>query len=46
MATARAIARETSWVNGHRVSVGRIAGPVEGSRDVTDLIRDALEALA
>jgi hypothetical protein len=45
-ATVRAIARETSWVNGHRVSVGQIAGPIEGSRDVTDLIRDALEALA
>ena len=45
MATVRAIARGTPWVNGHRVSVGQIAGPVEGGRDVTDLIRRALEAL-
>lgn len=46
MTTVKAIARETRWVNGHRVSVGQIAGPIEGARDATGLIRDALEALA
>jgi hypothetical protein len=45
MATVKAIARETAWVKGHRVSVGQIAGQVQGARDVTDLIRSALNDL-
>jgi hypothetical protein len=45
MATVQTLARETSWVKGHRLSVGQIARPVEGSRDVTDLIRQALNDL-
>jgi hypothetical protein len=45
MATVKAIARETAWVKGHRVSVSQIAGQVQGARDVTDLIRRALNDL-
>ena len=45
MAVVKAIAQETPWVNGHRVSVRQIAGPIEGTRDVTDVIRDALDDL-
>jgi hypothetical protein len=44
-AIVKAIAQETRWVNGHRVSVRQIAGPIEGARDVTDLIRDAHDDL-
>jgi hypothetical protein len=32
MATVQTLARETSWVKGHRLSVGQIGRPVEGSR--------------
>jgi len=45
MATVRAIARETAWVKGHRISVGQLAGQVVGARDVTELIRVALDDL-
>jgi hypothetical protein len=45
VATVQALARETSWLKGHRPSVGQIVRPVEGSRDVTDLIRQALDDL-
>jgi hypothetical protein len=45
MATVQTLARETSWVKGHRLSVGQIVRPVKGSRDVTDLIRQALDDL-
>jgi hypothetical protein len=45
VAIVKAIAQETRWVNGHRVSVRQVAGPIEGARDVTDLIRDALDDL-
>jgi hypothetical protein len=45
LATGQTLARETSWVRGHRLSVGQIVRPVEGSRDVTDLIRQALDDL-
>lgn len=45
MATVKALARETSWVKGHRVSVSQVVGPVQGARDVTDLIRCALNDL-
>lgn len=45
MQAVKAIAQEAHWVNGHRVSVRQIAGPIAGARDVTDLIRDALENL-
>ena len=45
MATVQAIARETSWVKAHVISVRQIAGPVPGARDVTDLIRRALDDL-
>ena len=45
MAAVKTIAQETPWVKGHRVSVGQIAGPIEGARDVTDLIRRALDDL-
>ena len=45
MAAVKTIAQETSWVKGHRVSVSQIAGPIEGARDVTDLIRRALDDL-
>jgi hypothetical protein len=41
----KAIARETAWVKGHRVSAGQIAGQVQGTRDVTDFIRRALNDL-
>jgi hypothetical protein len=45
METVKTLARETSWVRGHRVNVSQIAGPVQGARDVTDLIRRALDDL-
>jgi hypothetical protein len=45
METVKTLARESSWVKGHRVSVSQIAGPVEGVRDVTDLISHALDDL-
>ena len=44
-AAVKAVARETPWVKGHRVSVSQIAVPIEGARDVTDLIRRALDDL-
>ncbi len=43
--TVRALARETPWVKGHRVSVGQVCGRVQGARDVTNLIRHALDGL-
>jgi hypothetical protein len=43
--TVKALAREISWVRGHRVDVHQVAGAVQGARDVTDLIRRALENL-
>jgi hypothetical protein len=45
MATVKGIARETAWVKGHRVSVSQLAGQLVGARDVTELIRDALDDL-
>jgi hypothetical protein len=45
MATVKTLARETSWVKGHNISVKRIVGPVPGARDVTDLIRRVLDDL-
>jgi hypothetical protein len=45
MKTVKSIARETAWVRGHRISVRQIASPVEGSRDITELIRIALDEL-
>jgi hypothetical protein len=45
MATVQALARETSWVKAHVISVGQIAGSVQGARDVTDLIRRTLDEL-
>jgi hypothetical protein len=45
MTTVKTIARETPWVKAHRVSVSQIASPVQGARDVTDLIRHALDDL-
>jgi hypothetical protein len=45
METVKTLAREISWVRGHRVNVSQIAGPVQGARDVTDLIRRALDDL-
>lgn len=45
MATVQALARERSWVKAHVISVGQIAGPVQGARDVTDPIRRALDDL-
>jgi hypothetical protein len=41
----RTLAQETAWVKGHRVSVSQVAGPIQGSRDVTDLIRHVLDDL-
>jgi hypothetical protein len=32
-------------VKGHRLGVGQIVRPIEGSRDVIDLIRQALDDL-
>jgi hypothetical protein len=43
--TVKTLAREISWVRGHRVNVSQIAGPVQGARDVTDLMRCALDDL-
>ena len=45
MASVQALAREASWVKAHVISVGQIAGPVPGARDITDLIRCALDDL-
>jgi len=45
MKTVKSIAWETAWVRGHRISVREIASPVEGSRDITELIRIALDEL-
>ena len=43
MATVKTLARKAPWMKGHRVSVSQIAGPVLGARDITDLIRHALD---
>ena len=45
MAAVKAVAQESAWVKGHRVSVRQIAGRIEGARDITDLIRRALDDL-
>ncbi len=45
MPAVKTIAREAHWVNGHRVSVRQIAGPIAGAQDVTDMIRHALDDL-
>jgi hypothetical protein len=45
MAAVKTLARETSWVKGHRVNVSQISGPVHGAHEVTDLIRHALDDL-
>ena len=45
METVKTLARETSWVKGHCVTVSQIAGPVHGARDVTDLMRRVLDDL-
>jgi hypothetical protein len=34
---------EDALSDGHRVSARQIAGPIEGTCDVTDQIRDALD---
>jgi hypothetical protein len=44
-AAVKAIARETAWVKGYRVSVRQLAGSIAGARDVTYLIRQALGGL-
>lgn len=41
----KAIARENSWVAGHRVTVSQIRGGVDGAVEVTDRLREAYEAL-
>jgi hypothetical protein len=43
--TVKTLARETSWVRGHCVSVSQISGLVRGAHDVTDLVRRALDDL-
>ena len=43
--TVKTLAREISWVRGYRVNVSQIEGPVQGARDVTDLMRHALDDL-
>lgn len=45
METVKTLARESSWVKAHRVSVSQITGPVKGASDVTDLIRRTLDGL-
>jgi hypothetical protein len=45
METVKTLAREISWVRGHRVNLNQIAGPAQGARDVTDLMRRALDDL-
>jgi hypothetical protein len=45
MPAVKTIARKAHWVNGHQVSVRQIAGPIAGARDVTDMIRYALDDL-
>ena len=45
VAAVRAIAQESAWVKGHRVSVRQISVQIEGARDITDLIRHALDDL-
>jgi hypothetical protein len=39
--TVKTLARETSWVRGYRFNISQVAGPVQGARDVTDLMRRA-----
>ena len=41
----KAIARESSWVAGHRITVNQIRGDVGGAVDVTERLREAYEAL-
>jgi hypothetical protein len=45
METVRTLARESSWVKAHRISVSQIVGSITGARDVTDLMRRALDDL-
>jgi hypothetical protein len=45
METVKNLARESSWVKAHRISVSQIIGSVKGARDVTDLISSALDDL-
>lgn len=41
----KAIARKSSWVAGHRITVSQIRGDVGGAVDVTERLREAYEAL-
>ncbi|MEU8336899.1 DUF6998 domain-containing protein [Micromonospora tulbaghiae] len=41
----RRAARPSSWVAGHRVTVGQIRSGLDGAADVTDRLREAYEAL-
>jgi hypothetical protein len=41
----KAIARESSWVAGHRVTVSQIHGGVGGAVNVTERLREAYAAL-
>lgn len=45
METVRALAKEIPWVSGHRINISQIAVPVQGARDVTDLMRRTLDDL-
>ncbi|MGH3404938.1 MAG: hypothetical protein ACRDRJ_20895 [Streptosporangiaceae bacterium] len=45
VAAVKAVAQESAWVRAHRVSVRQISSQIEGARDVTDLIRRALDGL-
>jgi hypothetical protein len=41
----KAIARESSWVAGHRITVGQIRGGISRGVDVTEQLREAYEAM-
>lgn len=41
----RAAARESSWVAGHRVTVGQVRAGFDGAVDVTDRLREAYGAM-
>lgn len=43
--TVKALATEISWVSGHRINISQITVPVQGARDVTDLMRRTLDDL-
>ncbi|MFF0316660.1 hypothetical protein ACFYPH_18795 [Micromonospora sp. NPDC005252] len=41
----RAAARESSWVAGHRVTVGQVRAGFDGAVDVADRLREAYGAM-